>query len=131
MSRTRRHADVDLEKAAPYSVAFRSRRRCTSHSQPQTVHNPGLPERAEHALFGQGEKLLRGFRAIWHWGVVSDALSPRGRHMDRGRRRAVVGLRVLCKGVVLVGLHCSLACACRAEVGPFIRDYETERYEYM
>ncbi|MQL74865.1 hypothetical protein Taro_007207, partial [Colocasia esculenta] len=30
-------------------------------------------------------------------------------------------------GVVLVGLHCSLACACGAAVGPFVRDYETER----
>ncbi|MQL79234.1 hypothetical protein Taro_011675 [Colocasia esculenta] len=30
-------------------------------------------------------------------------------------------------GVVLVGLHCSLTYACGATVGPFIRDYETER----
>ncbi|MQM07908.1 hypothetical protein Taro_040755 [Colocasia esculenta] len=33
----------------------------------------------------------------------------------------------VCPGVVLVGLHCSLACACRAAVGPFVRDCETER----
>ncbi|MQL90286.1 hypothetical protein Taro_022877 [Colocasia esculenta] len=31
------------------------------------------------------------------------------------------------RGVVMVGLHCSLACACGAAVGPFVRDYETER----
>ncbi|MQL83237.1 hypothetical protein Taro_015734 [Colocasia esculenta] len=31
------------------------------------------------------------------------------------------------RGVVLVGLHCSLACACGAVVGPFVRDCETER----
>ncbi|MQL71584.1 hypothetical protein Taro_003920 [Colocasia esculenta] len=32
-------------------------------------------------------------------------------------------------GVVLVGLHCSLAllCGCRAAVEPFVRDYETKR----
>ncbi|MQL67738.1 hypothetical protein Taro_000017, partial [Colocasia esculenta] len=28
--------------------------------------------------------------------------------------------------VVLVGLHCSLACACGAAVGPFVLDCETE-----
>ncbi|MQL82248.1 hypothetical protein Taro_014717 [Colocasia esculenta] len=44
-----------------------------------------------------------------------------------------VGLVVLCelvlpRGVVLVGLHCSLACACGAAVGPFVRDCETERW---
>ncbi|MQL78183.1 hypothetical protein Taro_010612, partial [Colocasia esculenta] len=47
--------------------------------------------------------------------------------MERGRRRAVVGLRVLREGVVLVGLHCSLACACGVAVGPFVRDCEIER----
>ncbi|MQM21128.1 hypothetical protein Taro_054162 [Colocasia esculenta] len=31
------------------------------------------------------------------------------------------------RGVVLVGLHCSLACACGVAVGPFVRDCETER----
>ncbi|MQL80542.1 hypothetical protein Taro_012989, partial [Colocasia esculenta] len=30
--------------------------------------------------------------------------------------------------VLLVGLHCSLACTCGAAVGPFIRDYENERH---
>ncbi|MQM10992.1 hypothetical protein Taro_043891, partial [Colocasia esculenta] len=30
-------------------------------------------------------------------------------------------------GVVLVGLHCSLACAYGAAVGPFVFDCETER----
>ncbi|MQM08342.1 hypothetical protein Taro_041197 [Colocasia esculenta] len=47
--------------------------------------------------------------------------------MERGRHCAVVGLRVLHEGVVLVGLHYSLACACGAAVGPFVLDYETER----
>ncbi|MQL93397.1 hypothetical protein Taro_026041 [Colocasia esculenta] len=32
-----------------------------------------------------------------------------------------------CESVMLVGLHCSLACACGATVGPFVLDCETER----
>ncbi|MQL92075.1 hypothetical protein Taro_024690 [Colocasia esculenta] len=32
------------------------------------------------------------------------------------------------RGVVLVGLHYSLACACGVAVGPFVRDCETERW---
>ncbi|MQL77188.1 hypothetical protein Taro_009603 [Colocasia esculenta] len=82
VSRAKRHADVDLEKATPYSVALR---------------------------------------------VVFGALSPRGHRMEQGRCCAMGGLRVLRKGVVLVGLHCSLAYACGAAVGPFVRDCETER----
>ncbi|MQM15009.1 hypothetical protein Taro_047944 [Colocasia esculenta] len=34
-------------------------------------------------------------------------------------------------GVVLVGLHCSLACACGATVRPFVCDYKTERWFYV
>ncbi|MQM04301.1 hypothetical protein Taro_037103 [Colocasia esculenta] len=71
-----RHADVNLKKATPYSVTFRSRRRCMSRSQPQTAHNLGRPDRAEHALFAPGDELMRGFRAIWCLVVVFGALSP-------------------------------------------------------
>ncbi|MQL96140.1 hypothetical protein Taro_028812 [Colocasia esculenta] len=50
----------------------------------------------------------------------------------RERRQVPKGARhepaaVWSVGVVLVGLHCSLACACGAAVGPFVRDCETER----
>ncbi|MQM17067.1 hypothetical protein Taro_050033, partial [Colocasia esculenta] len=40
---------------------------------------------------------------------------------------AVYVVKVLFVCVVLVGLQCSLACACGATVGPFILDCETER----
>ncbi|MQL98951.1 hypothetical protein Taro_031667 [Colocasia esculenta] len=91
------------------------------------VFKLGRLNRAQQALLDQGRLLRRICWAIWHFRVVFGTLSPRGRRMERGRRRAVVGLCVLRKGVVLVGLHCSLACAYGAAVGPFVRDYETER----
>ncbi|MQM14240.1 hypothetical protein Taro_047170 [Colocasia esculenta] len=56
-------------------------------------------DRAGQALFGQREELLGGISsdlACWdRFGVVS----PRGRRTERGRRRVVIGLRVLRKGV--------------------------------
>ncbi|MQL78878.1 hypothetical protein Taro_011299, partial [Colocasia esculenta] len=45
--------------------------------------------------------------------------------------RLVACSALVVEGVVLVGLHSSLACACGAAVGPFIRDYETERYLFL
>ncbi|MQL90034.1 hypothetical protein Taro_022621 [Colocasia esculenta] len=65
VSRSRRHADVGLAKATPYTVAFRRRSCC-------------------------GE-----YRAIWRVRVVFGVVSPRGRHTERGRRRVVIGLHVL------------------------------------
>ncbi|MQM15127.1 hypothetical protein Taro_048066 [Colocasia esculenta] len=50
-----------------------------------------------------------GFRAIRGFGGVFGVVSPRGRRTERGKRRVVIGLRVL------------------QEVGPFVRDCETER----
>ncbi|MQM02846.1 hypothetical protein Taro_035614 [Colocasia esculenta] len=47
-----------------------------------------------------GEELLWLFGAIWRFGEVLVALSTRGRCMERGRRRAVAGLRVLREGCV-------------------------------
>ncbi|MQM01170.1 hypothetical protein Taro_033912 [Colocasia esculenta] len=69
----------------------------------------GQPDRAERALFGQGEKLLRGSRVIWHLGVVFGVVSLRGRRTEWGKLRVIVSLHVL------------------REVGPFVRDCETER----
>ncbi|MQM02288.1 hypothetical protein Taro_035052 [Colocasia esculenta] len=68
-------------------------------------------------------------RAIWRVGVVFSVVSLRGRRTERGKRRVIIILPVLREGVVLVGLHCSLAllCGCGAVVGPFVCDCKTER----
>ncbi|MQL70264.1 hypothetical protein Taro_002558, partial [Colocasia esculenta] len=69
---------------------------------------------------------------------VLDTLTPvfelYVRLRERRQREAtcVCGCAVACsalviRGVVLVGLHCSLTCAYGAAVGPFVRDCETER----
>ncbi|MQL90426.1 hypothetical protein Taro_023017, partial [Colocasia esculenta] len=88
---------------------------------------PRSAEQSSASSARLGEATAVDFRAIRSSGGVFGALSPRGRLMEWGRGCAVVGSRVLREGVVLVGLHCSLACACGATVGPFVRDCETER----
>ncbi|MQL81485.1 hypothetical protein Taro_013947 [Colocasia esculenta] len=69
-------------------------------------------------LLDQGS-LLRGFSGrfdglavILAWSLCEDVVRSRGN----------------ARSVVLVGLHSSLACACGAAVGPFVCDYETERF---
>ncbi|MQM22762.1 hypothetical protein Taro_055820, partial [Colocasia esculenta] len=70
---------------------------------------------------------------------VLDTLTPMFELYIRLRERrqravtCVCGCAVTCsalvvEGVVLVGLHSSLACACGATVGPFVHDCETERF---
>ncbi|MQM16879.1 hypothetical protein Taro_049841 [Colocasia esculenta] len=63
--------------------------------------------------------------------LVFVALMKRVTHMEskflRGHRVTGTSYSSLAyRGVVLVGLHCSLACACGAAVGPFVRDCETD-----
>ncbi|MQM21156.1 hypothetical protein Taro_054190, partial [Colocasia esculenta] len=69
--------------------------------------------------------------------VFLDTLTPEFELYVRLRERrlwvatCVCGYAVACStpmvgGVVLVGLHCSLACGCGATIGPFVHDCETE-----
>ncbi|MQM10138.1 hypothetical protein Taro_043024, partial [Colocasia esculenta] len=167
-------ADVGSGKAMATYVVFRSRCRATSCSQPLCVFKKVWPNRAVVCSARSGAKLLRFLWAIRRLSVVFGALSSQGHRMERGRRRAVGGLRVLREGseippgyiawiatcvvpsrsvssvldtltpvfelyvrlrerrqrtatcVVLVGLYCSLACACGVAVGLFVLDCETE-----
>ncbi|MQL77775.1 hypothetical protein Taro_010182 [Colocasia esculenta] len=210
VSRAGRPTDVGHEKATTSYVTFRSRWEGMSRSQLRSVFNLGRPNRAQQALFGQGEEIFVGSWGIRGFGVVFGVVSPRGRGTERGKRRGIAVLRILhevshfrelgpeslempgmdlrqcglqewcllvftvswlvlveqqldlssvaarlrCShvlfvrvresrrllalllvqsrtvaklGVVLVGLHYSLACACGTAVGPFVRDCETER----
>ncbi|MQL85702.1 hypothetical protein Taro_018216 [Colocasia esculenta] len=119
VSRTGQSVDVGLGKATASYVTFRSRRRAASHSQPLCIFKEVLAEQSCGKLISAkggccGD--LSGDSDFWR---SFGALSPRGRHVEWGRRRTM-------DGVVLVGLHCSLACACGATVGPFVRNCETK-----
>ncbi|MQL88044.1 hypothetical protein Taro_020600, partial [Colocasia esculenta] len=60
--------------------------------------------------------------------LQSDTLTPVFELYIRLRERRQRAVPCVCRYVVLIGLHYSLACACGAAVGPFIRDCETEMY---
>ncbi|MQL95816.1 hypothetical protein Taro_028489 [Colocasia esculenta] len=55
------------------------------------------------------------------------ALAALVEYVAHGRQLDLSSMTARLRGVELVGLHSSLACACGAAVGPFIPDYETER----
>ncbi|MQL93651.1 hypothetical protein Taro_026296, partial [Colocasia esculenta] len=99
VSRVGRPTDVDHGKAMTFSVAFRSRRSVSSILDTLTP--------VFELYVRLRERRQRAATCVYGCAVACSAL--------------VVG------GVVLVGLHCSLACACGATVGPFIRDCVTER----
>ncbi|MQM16869.1 hypothetical protein Taro_049830 [Colocasia esculenta] len=97
VSRVGRLADVDLEKAT-----------------------------ASYVTFSQGRSCCEGFQVIQCFGVIFGTLSPRGRRMEQGRRRAIVYLRVLHEGREIPSGFVAWI-AYEASVGPFVRDRETER----
>ncbi|MQL75479.1 hypothetical protein Taro_007848 [Colocasia esculenta] len=68
-----------------------------------------LTSRAGEALLDPGEELLWLFEVIWRFIGVLIALSTRGRCIEQRKRRVVASLCIL------------------REVGPFVRDCETER----
>ncbi|MQL77496.1 hypothetical protein Taro_009907 [Colocasia esculenta] len=90
-------ADVRSGKATTSYVAFRSRRWGTSRSQPSCVFKQVWLNRAFASSARPGEELCSGFWAISRSEGVFDMFTPRGRCVERGKRR--VGL-VLCRGFV-------------------------------
>ncbi|MQM02433.1 hypothetical protein Taro_035202 [Colocasia esculenta] len=57
--------------------------------------NPCWPDRAEHALFGQGEELCGFSWAFWRGGLAFGVFSLRGLCVEQGKRREIVRLCVL------------------------------------
>ncbi|MQM16025.1 hypothetical protein Taro_048978 [Colocasia esculenta] len=98
VSHTEQSADVGLGKATASYVAFKTRHRVASHSQPLCIFKEGWPDRAVASSARPREELLGFLRAIRHFGVDFGTLSLRGRHMERGRRRVVLRLHVLREG---------------------------------
>ncbi|MQM08845.1 hypothetical protein Taro_041705 [Colocasia esculenta] len=76
VSRIGQSADVGLGKAMTHEVAFRSRRRCTSRSQPLGVFKEGWLDRAVASSARPGGAVAGLFQAIQHFGVVFVVFSP-------------------------------------------------------
>ncbi|MQL80618.1 hypothetical protein Taro_013054, partial [Colocasia esculenta] len=97
-SRVGRPADVGLEKATAAYVAFRLRCRATSRSQLQCVFKEPRPNRASTGSTrprGAAAGFLRAIRGSRDaWGVFS----PRGRRVERGKRRVIFDFRVIREG---------------------------------
>ncbi|MQL81410.1 hypothetical protein Taro_013860 [Colocasia esculenta] len=87
--------DVGLGKATASYVAFRSRRRAASRSQPLCVFKEVLAGQSCGKLSRPGEAAVAVFRLIQRIDGVFGLLSPRVHRVERGRRRTVDGLRVL------------------------------------
>ncbi|MQL89354.1 hypothetical protein Taro_021927 [Colocasia esculenta] len=103
-----RPADVGVEKATAFSVSFMSQWQGTLRSQPRNALNLGRQDRAEKALFGQGEEVSHGFRAIRVFEVVSGVVSSWGHGTERGKCRVVVVLHVLHEVIDLVEVEWQL-----------------------
>ncbi|MQL89075.1 hypothetical protein Taro_021647, partial [Colocasia esculenta] len=95
VSRAGQSADVGLGKAMAHKVAFRSRRRCTSRSQPLDVFKKFQPNRASTSSARPGRAVAELPQAIRTFGGVFGVLFPLRRRIERGRRRAVDSFRVL------------------------------------
>ncbi|MQM02253.1 hypothetical protein Taro_035019 [Colocasia esculenta] len=95
MSRAGQSADVGLGKATASYVTFRSQRRAASRSQPLCVFKEVWPDRAGASSARLGGAAAELPQAIQTSGGVFGTLSLRGRHVERGRRRAMRGFHVL------------------------------------
>ncbi|MQL87542.1 hypothetical protein Taro_020085 [Colocasia esculenta] len=97
-SRIRRPADVGIEKATAAYVAFRLRRRATSRSQLQCIFKEPWLNRASTGSARPGGAAAGFLRAIRGPGDVWGVFSPRGRCVEREKRRVILGFCVLHKG---------------------------------
>ncbi|MQM11946.1 hypothetical protein Taro_044859, partial [Colocasia esculenta] len=91
------HANVDSGKVMASYIAFRLRRRATSRSQPLCIFKEVRPNRAAVRSVQPGKELLWFLGAIRGSGGVLGVLSLRGRRVEWGRRRIMLGLSVLRK----------------------------------
>ncbi|MQL85070.1 hypothetical protein Taro_017585 [Colocasia esculenta] len=100
MSLARQSSDIGLGKATVTLVAIRSRRGCTSRSQPLCIFKRVLAGQSWGKLCSAHEELLWWFWAIRGFGGLFSTLSSRGHRLKWGRRYAIVGLRILREGRV-------------------------------
>ncbi|MQM21016.1 hypothetical protein Taro_054047 [Colocasia esculenta] len=116
-------ADVGLGKVTASNVAFRGGY-CKALSGDSDFWRSFWLALTARTSRGAGETPYCG----WSVSYVLDTLTPVFELYVRLREiwQWDNDFCVWSAGVVLVGLHCSLACACGAVVGPFILDCETE-----